>query len=290
MEQALSLSRKAAEVFRERGIENGRLDAELLLANVLAIDRLKLYLQHDRPVTPAELERFRDHVKRRLKREPVQYIIGVVGFRDITLKVDRRALIPRPETEVLVGTVLAWLKEHAEGPASVLDIGTGTGAIALSLASEATDCTTVATDVSAEALALAAENTAMLGLGARVALRQGDLWEAVWPGERFDVIVSNPPYVAESERADLAPEVASWEPEAALFAQEAGLAVLSAIIRRAHEYLRARGLLALEIGAGQAVAVSALLSEAGHYTTPRVIRDLAGRDRIIVTEVERVEA
>ncbi len=283
MEQALSLSRKAAEVFKERGIENARLDAELLLAAVLEVDRLKLYLQFDRPVSPSELERFREFVRRRLKREPVQYIIGVSAFRDLVLKVDRRALIPRPETEVLVGEVLKWLKSRpAAGVATVLDIGTGTGAIALSLAQEA-ECRVVATDVSPDALALAGENVANTGMGDRVELRLGDAWAAV-RSERFDVIVSNPPYIADAERASLAPEVEAWEPGLALFAPEAGMAILSAIVGGAHAYLRPGGLLALEMGSTQGGAVCALVDGAGRYGPARIVKDLAGRDRIVLAE------
>ncbi len=290
MEQALALSRKAAEVFRERGIENGRLDAELLLASVLGIDRLRLYLQHDRPVTPSELDRFREMVRRRLKREPVQYILGDVAFRELTLKVDRRALIPRPETEVLVGEVLAWLKHGQYATSDILDIGTGTGAIALSLAREST-AKLVATDISADALGLAAENARATGALERITFRQGDLWSAVGEDERFDVIVSNPPYVDEADLPSLAPEVAAWEPGPALFAHEGGLAVLSAIIARAHAYLRPGGLLALEIGAAQGGAVESLMSSTGRYEPARIVRDLTGRDRIVLTEtVKNVEA
>lgn len=275
-------------MLKEKGIENARLDAELLLADVLGIDRLKLYLQHDRPVTPEELVRFREHVRRRMKREPVQYIIGRVPFRRLELKVDRRALIPRPETEVLVGEVLKWLAAREIAEPRVLDIGTGTGAIALSLASEG-GCRVTATDLSPEALSLATENTQALGLGDRVELRQGETWSPVQPDERFDVIVSNPPYVDEADRSALAPEVAAFEPAAALFAQQAGLAVLCDIIGRAHEHLVPGGLLAMEIGATQGPAVTAVIAEAGRYAPARIVRDLAGRERIAMTELNSGE-
>lgn len=290
MEQALTLSRKAAELFKERGITNARLDAELLLAHVLQIDRLKLYLQHDRPVTPPELERFRELVRRRLKREPVQYIVGTVVFRQLELAVDRRALIPRPETEVLVGEVLKWATssrpstgDAADPGVRGLDIGTGTGAIALSLAREG-GFVVVATDVSEDALALAAENAERTALSDRVELRLGQSWSPVLDGEVFDVIVSNPPYVAESDRAGLEPEVVEYEPAAALFAQDAGLAVLSAIIEGAHGHLRTGGLLAMEMGDTQGAQLVARIDATGNFGTARVIRDYAGRERIVMVE------
>jgi release factor glutamine methyltransferase len=279
------LSRKAADVFTERGVPNARLDAELLLAHVLQIDRLKLYLQHDRPVTPPELEKFREFVRRRIKREPVQLIIGSVTFRDLKLTVDRRALIPRPETEVLVGEVLKWATS-SESPIPEprgLDIGTGTGAIALCLAKEG-GFRMLATDVSADALALAAENTTRLGLLDLVDLAQGATWDAVPAGAVFDVVVSNPPYIGEGERGSLEPEVVAYEPAAALFAQDSGLAVLCAIIDGAHSYLRPGGLLAMEMGSTQGGALVERIEATGEYGTPRVVRDYAGRDRIVMVE------
>ena len=282
MEQALALSRKAAEVFKERGVPNARLDAELLLANVLQIDRLKLYLQHDRPVTPPEVERFREHVRRRIKREPVQYIIGEVTFRELVLAVDPRALIPRPETELLVGEVLKYATSTGRAAdLSVLDIGTGTGAIALSIAREA-GCRVVATDVSADALALAGENATRTGLREAVELRLGASWDAVREGERFDVVVSNPPYIAESERGSLEPEVAMYEPEPALFAQDGGKAVLWELIEGAHARLEPGGILALEVGHDQAADVAHRIEETGKYGSARIMRDYAGRDRMVI--------
>src|SRR5690606_15636291 len=192
-ETALALAQKAAQLFRERGFENARLEAELLLAGVLGIKRLELYTQFDRPIDEQELETFRSWVRRRLK-------------------VDRRALIPRPETEVLVGVALDHLKRQAAPAPRVLDLGTGTGAIALAVLAEHPAATAVATDASLDALALARENAESTGLVARLTLRSGDLWDAVAADERFDVVVSNPPYVAEAEAPTLAPEVREWEP------------------------------------------------------------------------------
>lgn len=294
----LDLARRAAEFMRERGIENARLEAELMLAHVLGLSRLDLYLQHDRPLTEEEIETFRALVRRRLHREPLQYLLGEVHFRDLVLHVDPRVLIPRPETEVLVEEVLRWARERAgevfgPGPApgvpeagpraiTAVDIGTGSGAIALSLAHEGPFERIVASDVSADALALAEDNARRLGLAERVEFRQGALWGALGEAERFDVVVSNPPYISEAERHDLAPEVCEWEPATALFAPGDGLGVLRGLIEGAPEHLLPGGLLALEIGFGQADAVVALIERAGAYAPPRVVRDLAGRERVVL--------
>jgi release factor glutamine methyltransferase len=280
-ETALALTRKAAELFRERGIENGRLEAELLLASVLRLRRLDLYLQYDRPIEAAELETFRAHVRRRLRREPVQYILGETQFRGLTLRVDPRALIPRPETEVLAGEVLRWANERGR-PLAGLDVGTGSGALALAMLTEGPFERVVATDLSDEALQLAAENAAAAGVADRLELRSGSLWAPLRPGERFDVIVSNPPYVGEDERATLQPEVRDWEPAAALFASAAGLGVLLALTRGAAERLVDGGLLALEVGAGQAEKIAADLRGTGRFRETRTVRDLAGRERIVL--------
>jgi release factor glutamine methyltransferase len=282
-ELALELTRKAAAVLAERAFENPRLEAELLLAGVLGVKRLDLYLQHDRPVAPAELERFRACVRRRLRHEPVQYILGRAAFRKLELHVDQRVLIPRPETEVLVGAVLDWCA--AAGTAgSVLDIGTGSGAIALSLAQEGGFRRIVASDVSADALDVARANAARLGLADRIEFRHGPLFDALPADERFDVIVSNPPYVADHERDALMPEVRDHEPAGALFAGADGLAVIEALVMRAPGRLEAGGLLALEIGATQADAVQALAGKAGGYAGMRMLPDLAGRPRVLLME------
>ncbi|NIY07188.1 MAG: HemK family protein methyltransferase, partial [Gemmatimonadetes bacterium] len=196
----MEIARAAAAYMAERGIENARLEAELLLASVLGLSRLELYLQHDRPLTPGEKESFRALVRRRLKREPLQYVLGEVQFRALSLRVDPRVLIPRPETEVLVGEVLRWAASRgaAEGLTAV-DVGTGSGAIALSLAKEGPFRRVVATDVSTDALEVARQNAARAGLAERVEFRTGALWDALRPGERFDVVVSNPPYIPEAE-------------------------------------------------------------------------------------------
>lgn len=283
MERVLDVSRKAADVFAQRGFEQARLESELLLAGVLGLKRLDLYLQHDRPLSPDELELYRAAVRRRLRREPVQYILGTAAFRNLELQVDARVLIPRPETEQLAGAVLDWSKRH-DRVGAVLDVGTGSGAIALSLAAEGGFEKVVASDISSDALAVARGNARRLEGCGRIEFREGSLFEVVRDGERFDVIVSNPPYVADAERADLPEEVVAHEPAGALFAGPDGLAVITAIIAGAPDRLKPGGLLALEIGAHQGPSVLDLLERTHGYVRPRVERDLAGRDRMALAE------
>lgn len=280
-ESVLPLTRKAAAVFGERGFENARLEAELLLAATLGIPRLNLYLQFDRPLAQDELAAYREVVRRRLRGEPLQYIVGEVRFRELTLGVDRRVLIPRPETEVLAGVAIDWVRARAETgrPArTALDIGTGCGAIALSLAQETELAGILGTDISGEALKVARANASKTGHSDRVVFQEGALWDLVT--DRFDVIISNPPYIADGERAGLADTVRDWEPAVALFAGPTGLEMLEPLVGGARERLAAQGLLAVEVGLGQASRVAELATEAG-LLDARIVLDLSGRERIV---------
>lgn len=270
-----------ANYLGEKGFHNPRLNAELLLAGALGIKRLDLYLQYDRPLKAEELAAFKERLRRRAKREPLQYIDGKAAFRDLWLAVDPRVLIPRPETEGLVQAVLDWAA--GRDALSALDVGTGSGAIALALATEGPFARVVASDLSADALEVARANREAAAPGAPVELRQGSLFAPV-AGERFDVIVSNPPYVGDEERAGLDAEVRDWEPAGALFAGVGGLDVLRPLVAGAAAHLSPGGLLAMEMGAGQADAVCALVRDTGAFTDPRVVRDLSGRDRIVMAE------
>jgi release factor glutamine methyltransferase len=250
------------------GSDTPRLDAEVLLAEVLGTDRAALFLDPAREVTGPAVRAFQDAVRRRsVGREPVAYIVGRKGFRHLDLAVDARVLVPRPETELLV-------EVGAELPhgARVVDVGTGSGAVALALKDERPDLDVVATDVSAGALAVARANAARLGLDVRFV--EGDLLAGVGP---VDAVLSNPPYVAEGERALLAPEIARHEPPGALFAGADGLDV----IRRLVPAAAGAGLVALEVGAGQAAAVADLMRGAG-FGAVQARRDLAGVERVVV--------
>ena len=275
----LELVRWTADYLAGKAIREPRLNAELLLAGVLGLKRLDLYLQFDRPLRPEELAEFRSRLKRRARHEPLQYIAGHADFRELRLKVDGRVLIPRPETEQLVGEVLARCA-GLQG-LSALDVGTGSGAIALSLATEGPFRRVVATDLSGDALAVAAENHRESAPAAPLELRLGHLFEPV-RGERFDVVVSNPPYVGEEERDSLDAEVREWEPATALFSGPGGLDLVEMLVREAPDHLEPGGLLALEIGAGQGARALALLEGVGELAGAELRRDLSGRDRFVL--------
>ena len=246
-------------------------DAEWLVAHVLGTSRSELALRAREPVAAAELERLATLAARRTAGEPLQYVLGEWGFRRLTLTVDRRALIPRPETEIVVERCLALLA-GLDRP-RVLDVGTGSGAIALAIADEHPGARVTGLDVSAEALALARENAERTGLP--LELGEHDAFEGL-PDGPWELVVSNPPYVDPDERASLAPEVRDWEPATALF----GRAATEAVARGALPVLAAGGSLVLEVGDGQAGGVGALLGRLG-YRDVAATHDLAGRDRVV---------
>jgi release factor glutamine methyltransferase len=257
-----------AERFAALGIEDARVDAERLLARALGCSRIQLYVQHDRLLDEEERAGFRELVRRRLAREPVAYIEGSKGFHalDLELVVDRRVLIPRPETEHLVDWLLESLRPPPAPLMNVLDVGTGSGAIALAIAKARHEVHVTALDASADALEVARHNTQRLGLGERVTLLRSNLLDALeLPPSGFDAIAANLPYIPSADLRGLAPEVRDWEPSAALDGGPDGLAVIRRLItdvceRRA---LAAGGRLLLEVGIGQAEAVEALLHAAG---------------------------
>ena len=258
------------------GCETPRLDAELLLADVLGVRRARLLTDPDMAVSGPAVRAFQDAVRRRaVEREPVAYILGRRGFRRIELAVDARALVPRPETELLVEVGLGL-----PAGARVLDVGTGSGAVALALKDERPDLNVSGSDVSTRALELAAENAKRLGLD--VKWLHADLLADA--GE-FDAILSNPPYVAESERSTLAPEILRHEPPGALFAGPDGLATIRALLDQLAELGDVR-FLALEVGAGQAKPVAELTRAAG-FDAIRFERDLARIQRVVVAERHR---
>jgi len=278
----LQMVKWSAEYLREKGVEGGRLDAEYLLADVLGMGRLDLYLHFDRPLSPEELGRFKPALLARAGRKPLQYILGRAAFRELDLDVDERVLIPRPETEELVEAVLIRSRKVAHAGMTALDVGTGSGAMALALASEGPFDRIVATDISAAALALAARNAARAGVDGKVEFRHGSLLEPVRASEQFDVMVSNLPYIAEEEFAGLAPEVRDWEPREALVAEDRGLALVLALVRGAGAALRPGGLLALEVGSTQAGLVADRIRGTGEFGEPEILRDLARRERMVL--------
>ena len=279
MRQALNA---ATDALRAAGIEEPRLDAELLLAEATGWDRARLVAEPEAEVPPAAARRFGEMVRRRLRREPVAYILGRRGFRRIELAVDPRVLIPRPETELLVELALEL------SPSRLLDVGTGSGAIALAVADELPECEVVATDASLAALEVARANAERLGLADRIAFHEGTLP----PGDAgFDLVLANLPYVSEAEWASLQPEVTEWEPREALFAGPDGLDAIRSLllldrVRLSSSLWRkktksAKGCLGLELGEGQAGAVGEMMCEAG-FSAVETRRDLAGIERIVV--------
>ena len=273
----LEIIKRTTEFFAGKGIESPRLNAELLIGHALGRSRMQLYMEFERPLAEPELEKIRPLVRRRGQREPLQYIVGEVEFHGLKLKVDKRALIPRPETELLVANVIAF--SAASQPARILDLGTGSGAIAIALATMLPTSTVTAVDFSAEALALATENAAAAGLAGRVTFLQSDWFTAV-AAEKFDVIIGNPPYLSAAETAETAPEVRGHEPALALTAPGDGVDHLAHIIAEAPRFLPPGGLLALETGIAQHVRLRALVAAAG-FTRSESRQDLTGRDRFI---------
>jgi release factor glutamine methyltransferase len=245
------------------GVDTPRLDAEVLLAHVLGVDRTALFLDPERELSREQAGAFADAARQRRERRPVAYITGSKGFRHLELAVDERVLIPRPETEHVVEAALGL-----PAGARVVDVGTGSGAIALALKSERPDLAVFATDVSADALAVARANAERLDLD--VTFVHGDLLAGV----EADAVVANPPYVGEDQ--SVMPEVARYEPRAAVFAPGDALSVVRRLVAAA-----AARFIALEVGEGQAGAVDSLLREAGFAETER-IRDLAGIERVVV--------
>lgn len=268
----------AVDALAAAGIPEARLDAELLLCEATGWDRARLVASPEAEIPPAASRRFGEMVRRRLRREPVAYILGRRGFRQIELAVDPRVLIPRPETELLVELALELC------PARLLDVGTGSGAIALAVAAELPGCEMVATDTSAAALAVARGNAERLGLADRV-----ELVEGTFPGSgEFDLVLANLPYVSEVEWSGLEPEVTEWEPREALLAGPDGLDAIRSLfltgrVRPSSPLWRkkTKSALVLEVGEGQAEAVGELMRAAG-FGEIEVRNDLAGIGRVVL--------
>ncbi len=276
--------RWATDDFRARGIDTPRLDAELLLARALASTRIQLIVDAKRPLEGEELARFREYVKRRRTREPVAYILGEREFYGRTFRVDARVLIPRPDTEALVEVALHRTR-HVSLSMRALDLCTGSGCVAITLARERPTAQFRAADISEDALAVARDNALRLG-AYNVAFRCGDLFEAVAPDSRFDAITANPPYVAAGEIASLQPEIRDHEPRLALAAGDDGLGVLQRLVAAAPCHLVAGGVLAVEVGAGEADAVTTFFAVAG-FTEIERKRDYGRIERVVSGVLER---
>ena len=270
--------RWATDDFRARGIDSPRLDAELLLGRALSRSRIQLIADAKRALEAAELARFRELVKRRRAREPTAYILGEREFYGRAFRVDRRVLIPRPDTETLVEVALDRTRDRSMSMRA-LDLCTGSGCVAITLARERRTSLFVATDVSDDALTVARDNAQRLG-AYNVAFRQGDLFAAVDPALRFDLVTANPPYIEDAEMSGLQPEIREYEPPIALAGGPDGLAVVRLIVAQARAHLASQGRLAVEVGSGEAPAAAALFADAG-FAQIEIRRDYGRVERVV---------
>ena len=276
----------ATQFFTTHQLDSPRSTAEILLAHALGLEKIDLYLQHDKPLNSDELALFKPLIKRRLNREPVAYIVGTKGFWNLDLAVDRSVLIPRPDTECLVEAVLDILPKPGlrcpdGGFPRVLDLGTGSGAVVLALAAERPDGTYFASDVSVDALVMARKNAVAHGLDHRVRFFGGN-WMDPLPGDGpgFHAILSNPPYIPSRDIDGLQAEVSRFEPRIALDGSGDGLACLRRIIADAHSHLVPGGHLLLEIGHDQKPMVRQMVDQCGRYESLTFFSDYGGRDRV----------
>jgi release factor glutamine methyltransferase len=264
------------------GIESPQIDAEVLLRRVLGIERAELYSTLDEPLNTDRQLQFQEMLLRRAGREPVAYITGRKEFWSLDFIVTRDVLIPRPETELLVEVGLKRLAHFVDKPPLILDLGTGSGVIAVCMAKERLDAGIYAVDISAAALEIARTNVKRHGVSDRVHLRQGDLFAPLGAKTRsFDLIVSNPPYIRTGEISLLEPEIREWEPTTALDGGVDGMDIYRRIIGEAHEYLAPGGHIVLEIGADLGKTVAELFTGSDYYGQVSVYPDYAGKDRVI---------
>jgi len=272
------LLRWATDDFRARGVDSPRLDADLLLGRATGLSRIQLIVEAKKELEPAQLAAFRDLVKRRRAREPIAYILGMREFYGHEFRVDKRVLVPRPDTEALVEAALSRTR-HVSLAMRALDLCTGSGCVAVSLALDRPTSLVMATDQSDDALAVARDNALRLG-AYRVALRRGDLYAAVPPACRFDVVTANPPYIATGDLPGLMQDVRDFEPRVALLGGVDGLDLVRRVVAGAAPFLVPGGVLAVEVGAGQAPAVVTLFERAG-YEDVEIRRDYARIERVV---------
>ena len=273
-----------ADYFQNRGLDHPRLEAELLLASALGTNRVGLYLQYDEVPNDAQRARFRELVKRRAAGEPAAYLIGRKDFYSLDFEVDASVLIPRPETETIVLEAVEYLRGRArdsgESAPRVLDIGTGSGALAVAIAKNVPGARLTAVDISAPALENARKNAQTHGVAGRIDFRLSDLFAAVAPEEKFTLIVSNPPYVSRAEYEALDISVKNYEPRIALLSGEKGTEIVERILAAAPEHLEPNGRILIEISPMIAEAALGLL-EASPFGQIKIINDYAGRKRVI---------
>jgi release factor glutamine methyltransferase len=277
----LEVIQKSTEFLARRGVESPRLQTELLLAHVLKLPRMRLYLDFERQLAPTEADALRELIKRRGQREPLQHILGATSFCGLEIAVNRHVLVPRPETELLAQAGWEHLSTLNPQLATVLDFGTGSGCIAIAVAVKCPGARIVATDVSAEALGVAAENAAKNGVSDRIELVHGAGFAALAAEARFDLIVSNPPYIPTPHLDSLQAEVRDFDPRAALDGGTDGLDFYRLIGEQAARFLKPHGRIMLELGDGQAEQVGAIL-EAQKWVVEAIQPDYTQRPRILI--------
>lgn len=266
------------EYFKKHGISSPRLDAELLLGYVMNKERLQLYLDFEEVVPKEHLAKYRELVKKRSQRVPVSYLINRKEFLSLDFYVDENVLIPRPETEVLVETIL----QDKSDSRRLVDVGTGSGAIAISIAKTRTNWEIFAVDVSPEVIEIAMQNAQKHGVEENITFLQGNLFEPIDSSLSFDWIVSNPPYIASDKFDDLMPEIREYEPRIALDGGEDGLDLIRSLIEGAPSFLVPEGKIAIEIGFDQGNAVRSLIESNPAYTECNIIQDYSGNERVVV--------
>jgi release factor glutamine methyltransferase len=277
----LEAIQKSAGFLGQKNVESPRLQAELLLAHLLKIPRLKLYLNFERALTTSETDALRELIKRRSRREPLQHLVGSTSFCGYEIAVNRHALVPRPETELLAELGWQFLSALHSQSSAALDFGTGTGCIAIALASECPDAKIVATDLSTYALALAKENAARNQVAERIEFLPGDGFTALPARTPFDLIISNPPYIPSAEIATLPPEVRDFDPHAALDGGADGLDFYRKISTEAERFLKPDGKIMVEFGDGQADAIKRIF-EGEKWIVEAVKDDYSQRARILI--------
>ena len=272
------------DYLKDKGIDSPRLSAELLLSHVLGLKRIDLYTQFGRIVGEEHLSQLHEFVKRAATHEPIAYLTGIKEFYSLEFEITRDCLIPRPETELLVERAIEFLRTR-NGEQFICDLCTGCACVAVSIARNFAGCRVVATDISNAALEIAERNVARHGLGNRIHLLKGDLFEPVIPGlgpAKFDLIVCNPPYVSELEFTKLAKNVRDFEPKLALIAGQNGLDIAKRIVAEAGQFLKPAGALLLEIGNEQGPAVRDLLNATAHFAAVTIEKDYQNLDRLAV--------
>lgn len=284
----LTLLQWATGFFKTKKIDSPRSTAEILLAQTLGIQRIELYLRYDQPLRKRELAQFKTFIQRRVQNEPVAYITGTKEFWSLNLAVGPEVLVPRPETECLVENVIAWIKQERAGKTGdLLDMGTGSGAIVLALATELPDWRFWATDRSLAAIAIARKNACANGLEQRISFWVSNWFEGIDESRRFDLVVSNPPYIPTADIEELQPEISRFEPRLALDGGLDGLRDLERIVLSAPKVLKSGGALFLEIGYNQADAVRELAQNSGAYGPIDLFQDYSNLDRVVRLIVRR---